>query len=83
VATALPTALAFYVYRRGSRQGAILLMSLLLAMSEWSLVSAVELATTRPTGRAFWVRAEFAGALALPPPGWPLASSAPVSREMA
>jgi diguanylate cyclase (GGDEF)-like protein/PAS domain S-box-containing protein len=67
VATALPTALALYVHRRRSGQGAIVLVLLLLAMAEWSLAYALELAVTDPAAKVFWGRAKLAGAVALPP----------------
>jgi diguanylate cyclase (GGDEF)-like protein/PAS domain S-box-containing protein len=66
-ATVLPAALALYVYRRASGQGGILLVLLLLAMGEWALAYALELAVVEPAAKIFWARAKYAGALALPP----------------
>jgi diguanylate cyclase (GGDEF)-like protein/PAS domain S-box-containing protein len=65
-ATGLPVALAFYVYRRGSGPGTILLVLSLIAMGEWALAYALEL-VVEPASKVFWARAKFAGALALPP----------------
>jgi CRISPR/Cas system-associated protein Csm6 len=48
MAAALSGALAFYAYRGRSRQGVILLVLSLIAMSEWSLAYALELAAQRP-----------------------------------
>jgi diguanylate cyclase (GGDEF)-like protein/PAS domain S-box-containing protein len=67
MAAALSGALAFYAYRGRSRQGVILLVLSLIAMSEWSLAYALELAAADPAGRVFWARAKLAGAVALPP----------------
>ncbi len=67
MAAALSGALAFYAYRRRGSQGEILLVLLLIAMSEWSLAYALELAAADPAGRIFWARAKLAGAVVLPP----------------
>jgi diguanylate cyclase (GGDEF)-like protein/PAS domain S-box-containing protein len=67
VAAVLPAALAVYVHRHTSGQGRALLVLLLLAMSEWALAYALELAVAGPTARLFWAGAKYAGALALPP----------------
>ncbi|MDP8949171.1 MAG: EAL domain-containing protein [Actinomycetota bacterium] len=67
MATALSAALALYVYKRRGGRGAILLVLLLLAMSEWSLAYALELVAADPAVKVFWARAKLAGALALPP----------------
>ncbi len=66
-ASALPAALALYVYRRRSGRVALLLVASLLAMSEWALAYGLELVAIGPVSEVFWARAKLLGALMLPP----------------
>lgn len=66
LAAALSAALALYVYRNRPTKGSVLLVLVLLAMSEWALAYALELAVRDPAGELFWTDVKLVGALSLP-----------------
>ena len=66
LAATLPAALAFYVYRSHSTKGTLLLVLVLLAMSEWALAYALEIAAGDPGERLLWANVKLVGALSLP-----------------
>jgi diguanylate cyclase (GGDEF)-like protein/PAS domain S-box-containing protein len=66
LAAALPAALAIYVYRSRGTRGTLLLVLVLLAMSEWALAYALEIAVSDPAGKLLWANVKLVGALSLP-----------------
>lgn len=66
VATIVPAALALYIYVRGGTSGLLLLGLMLLAMSEWALAYALELAFSDHAIKILFAKTKLVGALALP-----------------
>jgi len=66
IAAALSVGLAHYAWRRRPVAGATAFMALMLAVAEWSLGYALELAGTGLPTKLFWARMQYLGIVTVP-----------------
>ncbi|MBN1581008.1 MAG: PAS domain-containing protein [Anaerolineae bacterium] len=67
ITAAISTALAALVGRRRSVSGSVAFVLLMLALTEWSIGYALELASANLPAQIFWAKVEYLGIVSVPP----------------